>query len=213
MSSTLRDAWTTRVQVEDYEAHMAAIGQAQANAAHMADFLARVGEPGARLLIAGAGTGQMFDYLPPDVFDSCRPFFTDINPRFLASLRRRFPAALCAADDLELSAVKGRFHAAAAVLVLEHIRWRTGLDTLAALTPRFLFLVLQRNPEGMTAAVTPTRVLPASMQNLGGQHPELVPKHEAATHLQRLGYTLIEEWPRNVADSKVMLGLLFERTS
>lgn len=197
--------------MDDYEAHMAAIGQAQANAAHMADFLGRVGEPGARILIAGAGTGQMFDYLPPAAFNSYRPFFTDINPQFLASLRQRLPAALCAADDLELSAVKGPFHAAAVVLVLEHIRWRIGLDTLATLGPRFLFLVLQRNPEGMTSAVTPTRVLPASMQNLGGQHPELVDKIEAATHLQRLGYALIEEWPRNVPDSKVMLGLLFER--
>ncbi|MBN9659481.1 MAG: hypothetical protein J0H49_14960 [Acidobacteria bacterium] len=211
MPSTLRDAWTSKVQVGDYEAHMAAIGQAQANAAHVADFLARVGEPGARLLIAGAGTGQMFDYLPPGVFDGYRSFFADINPRFLAALRRRSPGSLCVADDLEHSALKGPFHAAAAVLVLEHIRWRKGLDTLAALNPRYLFLVLQRNPEGMTTAVSPTRVLPASMQNLGGQHPELVDKSKAATHLQRLGYALIEEWPRNVPDSKVMLGLLFER--
>lgn len=190
---------------------MSAIGQAQANAAHMADFLARVGEPGARLLIAGAGTGQMFDYLPPGAFNGYRTCFTDINPRFLAALRRRNPSAPCVADDLECSALKGPFHAAAAVLVLEHIQWRKGLDTLAALNPRYLFLVLQRNPEGMTTAVSPTRVLPASMQNLGGQHPELVDKSEAATHLQRLGFALIEEWPRNVPDSKVMLGLLFER--
>ncbi len=190
---------------------MAAIGQAQANADHMADFLARVGEPGARLLIAGAGTGQMFDYLPPGAFDGYRACFTDINPHFLAALRRRNPDAPCVADDLESSALKGPFHAAAAVLVLEHIQWRKGLDTLAALNPRYLFLVLQRNPEGMTTAVSPTRVLPASMRNLGGQHPELVGKNEAATHLQRLGYALIEEWPRNVPDSKVMLGLLFQR--
>lgn len=211
MTSTLRDAWTTTVQVKDYEAHMAAIGQAQANAAHIRDFLSRAAEPEARILIAGAGTGQMFDFLSPGLFAPYQTCFTDINPRFLACLRQRCPGAVCVADDLERSSLQGPFHAAAAVLVLEHIDWRKGLDTLVRLRPRYLFLVLQCNPAGLTTAVTPTRVLPGTMQVFAHAHPSLVDKNEAATHLQRFGYALIEEWPRQVLDSKVMLGLLFER--
>lgn len=196
------------MQVDDYEAHMAAIGQAQANAAHIGALLARL-DHSTRLLIAGAGTGQMFDHIPPGTFGHVHPVFSDINPAFLARLRSRRPGALCVADDLEHSALRGPFHAAAAVLVLEHIDWRKGLQTLAALGPQHLFLVLQQNPEGMATAVTPTRVLPGSMQIFTEAHPILLKKDEAATHLERFGYALEEEWPREVADQKVMLGLLF----
>lgn len=210
MPSTLRDAWTSTIEAADYETHMSAIGQAQANAAHIGALLARLA-PATRLLIAGAGTGQMFDHLPAGAFDHVQPVFADINPAFLARLRARCPGARCVADDLERSALRGTFDAAAVVLVLEHIDWRQGLDTLAALAPRDLFLVLQRNPPRMATAVTPTRVLPGSMRVFAEAHPALVPKEEAATHLERLGYALREEWPREVADQKVMLGLWFRR--
>lgn len=210
MALSLKDVWTTALRPADYEAHMAAIGQAQANAAHIRDFL-QLCPPGARVLIAGAGTGQMFEHLPPSLFDGLRAVFSDINPEFLACLRRRAPAAACVADDLELSSLRGPVDAACAVLVLEHIDWRKGLDTLVALEPRYLFLVVQRNPPDMATAVSPSRRLPGTMQAFAETHPELRDPLEITAHLRTYDYTQLEEWPRPVADNKTMLGLLFAR--
>lgn len=214
MALPLRDVWTTALHPEDYEAHMAAIGQAQANAEHVRDFVERcTPPPGARVLIAGAGTGQMFDYVPPSIFADVNAVFADINPRFLACLRARYPEADCVSDDLELSSLRGPFHAACAVLVLEHIDWQMGLDTLASLAPRELFLVVQRNPPEMSTAVSPSRRLPGSMHVFSETHPELRDPDEIAAHLRTRGYELRDRWPRPVADGKTMLGLLFTRSA
>ncbi len=214
MALTLRDVWTTALRPEDYDAHMAAIGQAQANAAHIRDFLLHCQPPpGARVLIAGAGTGQMFDTISPALFHGLRAVFTDINPAFLACLRARHPSALCLADDLERTSLRGPFHAACAVLVLEHINWRRGLDTLAALDPRRLFLVVQRNPAAMATAVSPSRRLPGTMRVFSETHPELRDPAQITAHLHARGYALEREWPRPVPDAKTMLGLLFTRSA
>ncbi|MBI5282908.1 MAG: hypothetical protein HY858_14580 [Candidatus Solibacter usitatus] len=210
MPHSLRHAWTSSVTALDYETHMAAIGQAQANALHIADFLARISPPpAARVLIAGAGTGQMFTVVPPGIFDGLRPVFSDINPAFLACLRQRVPGAPCVADDLEHSALRGPFFAAAAVLVLEHIDWRKGLDTLARLALAHLFLVIQSNPPHIATAVSPHRTLPGTMAAFSSSHPNLMHKPEVLAHLATLGYDLAQEDPRPVADGKVMLGLSF----
>lgn len=211
MALSLKDVWTGALRPEDYEAHMAAIGQAQANAAHIADFLARCASPGARILIAGAGTGQMFEHLPPALFDGLRAVFSDINPQFLACLRSRYPQAACVADDLELSSLRCPIDAACAVLVLEHIDWQEGLDTLVALEPCHLFLVVQRNPPEIATAVSPSRRLPGTMEVFSETHPELRDPLEITAHLRTRGYALQEEWPRPVADGKTMLGLLYSR--
>lgn len=68
MSSRLCEAWTTIILAEDYEAHMAAAGQAQANAKLVAEYLAaQAPQEGASLLFLGAGTGQMFDIVQPTI--------------------------------------------------------------------------------------------------------------------------------------------------
>jgi len=210
MARPLREAWISTVEPGDYERHMAAIGQAQANAQHVGAFVDFCAPPrGERVLIAGAGTGQMFDYIEPSIFSGARAVFADINPRFLARLRTRFPAAACVADDLEQSSLRGPFHAACAVLVLEHIEWRKGLDTLAALLPRHLFLVIQQNPPEIPTAVTPARVLPGTMRVFAEARPVLLEPAAVIAHLQNAGYSLRMEAPRTVADGKTMLGLLF----
>lgn len=66
MDSNRRLAWTQIVRAEDYEEHMAAVGHAQAAAALTAEIMQDAGlRPGARIVIVGAGTGQMFDFLNP----------------------------------------------------------------------------------------------------------------------------------------------------
>src|SRR5258707_15630634 len=90
MDPELRRAWTEIVTAEDYEEHMASIGQAQ-DAAELTQVLIQAASlrPGSRITIAGAGTGQMFDFVAPTVFGPHRLTCAGINPAFLARLRVR----------------------------------------------------------------------------------------------------------------------------
>lgn len=209
MPFTLRDAWTTLVNAEDYEQHMAAIGQAQANAEHVREFLTLAAPPpGARLLIAGAGPGQMFEHLDPRVFAPYRTVFSDINPRFLVRLRERCPGALCVVDDIERSALAGPVYAVMETLMLEHVDWRRGLSALAGLRAEYLYLVVQRNPPEMASAMTPSRTPPGTMRIFAQAHPRLLEMEELRAALCGEGYRVVSEHPRPVADGKTMLGLL-----
>src|SRR6185503_8361208 len=90
MDPALRRAWTEVISADDYEAHMAAIGQAQAAAALTEWLLAESAlRHCSRVTIAGAGTGQMFDFLDAAPFLSHELTCTDLNPAFLARLRER----------------------------------------------------------------------------------------------------------------------------
>jgi hypothetical protein len=99
---TLREIWISQVEPDDYETHMAAIGQAQANARLVCDLFEAAGvAKGSRVLIAGAGTGQMFDYLPHGFFDGYRLILNPaVQPR--RSPVQRLPPTLsnCCADHL-----------------------------------------------------------------------------------------------------------------
>ncbi|HEY3442780.1 MAG TPA: hypothetical protein VGK29_18615 [Paludibaculum sp.] len=212
MPFTLRDAWTTLVSAEDYEQHMAAIGQAQTNATHIRDFLALVKPPaGARLLIAGAGPGQMFDHIEPAVLQPYRIIFSDINPRFLVRLRERYGAALCVVDDIERTSLTGPFEAVMETLMLEHVEWRKAVAALCGLGAEYLYLVVQQNPPDMATAVTPTRTPPGTMRIFAQAHPRLLDIAELTSALHEAGYTIISTHPRAVADGKTMLGLLARR--
>ncbi|HNY39982.1 MAG TPA: class I SAM-dependent methyltransferase [Bryobacteraceae bacterium] len=207
MTLTLRDAWRGGVTAADYEAHMAAIGQAQANAAHLADF-ARAGM--GRMLVAGCGPGQFFDYLEAGALERWRVVYCDINADYLAALRRRCPDAQCVADDLEASAIRGEFDAACATLVLEHTDWKRVVETLTRLAPRVM-IVIQVNPAELVTAVSPGRRLPESMQRFREVHPHLIDESALVAEMLRLGMWLTARRPREVADSKTMLALEFER--
>lgn len=207
VTPTLKDVWRNGVTAADYETHMAAIGQAQANAAHLADF-ARSG--GGRLLVAGCGPGQFFDYLEKGALDRWRVVYCDINPGYLSVLRQRCPGAVCVADDLESSSIAGSFDAASATLVLEHTDWKRVVATLARLAPR-LMLVIQINPAEMATAVSPGRTLPESMQRFREVHPQLIDEAELLAEMGRLGRRLTARRPRPVADHKTMLALEFDQ--
>ena len=93
MDPELRRAWTEIVTADDYEQHMAAIGQAQA-AAELTVWMLGAAElrEGDAVTIAGAGTGQMFEFLDASVFRPYQLTFADLNPAYLARLRRRLEA-------------------------------------------------------------------------------------------------------------------------
>ena len=59
MDPALRHAWTEIISTEDYETHMAAIGQAQAAASLTEWLLAEAQlEAGSQITIVGAGAGR-----------------------------------------------------------------------------------------------------------------------------------------------------------
>jgi SAM-dependent methyltransferase len=214
LNMTLREVWRREISPRDYEAHMAEVGQAEANAALVRDlFTAGAGRLGLRVLIAGAGTGQMFDYIPPEVFAGCTVVCSDIRDEFLKKLRERFPCET-QIDDVEDTRLEPRFDVILLVLVLEHVDWRRALASLAKLQPMRFLIVIQRNPPGMTSAVSPGRTPPGTMRAFAGDaQPHLVPFAELAEELAHLGYGLESEAQRPVADGKSMVGAVFARRS
>jgi hypothetical protein len=219
MDLGLRRAWSEIVTAEDYEAHMAGIGQAQAAAELTTCMIGAASlAPGSRLTIAGAGTGQMFDFLDPALFSSCFLTCSDLNLAFLAHLRRRLSAhglrAEILEDDFEETALAPYPDLLLATLLLEHIDWRRGVGSIAHLRPCACAIILQENPPGMAAAVTPGRVLPPSLaQAVEIGHPVLVPKDEFIAAMAGNAYTLAEQISRNVADGKRLAGLFFRQRS
>ncbi|MCX6622033.1 MAG: hypothetical protein NTY38_13385 [Acidobacteria bacterium] len=213
--TTLRHAWTAHVTAADYEAHMANVGQAQANAELVETLFRLATPPGHRILIPGAGPGQMFDYLDPAVLAGHDITFTDLNPDFLGRLADRLAAAPFAhrelLDDLENTALDGPFDAAILVLVLEHICWPNGIASLARLGIPRCYIVIQQNPEGLAPAVTPGRQVPGSMQIFREVHPKLVPRDQLIEAMEEAGYRLTGEQSRPVPDDKQMILLVFTR--
>jgi hypothetical protein len=218
MDPELRRAWTYIVTAEDYEEHMASIGQAQA-AAELTEHLVQSASlrPGSRITIAGAGTGQMFDFLDPAVFGPHRLTCADLNPVFLARLRVRLERygleAEILEDDIERTALARGPDLLLSTLLLEHIAWLRGVESFARLRPRTCGIVLQENPPNMSSAVTPGRRLPPSIAKaVETAHPTLVPRDDLIVAMTERGYRCRETEVREVADGKQLVGLLFEGT-
>jgi hypothetical protein len=218
MDPELRRAWTEIVTAEDYEEHMVSIGQAQA-AAELTQRLIQSASlrPSSRITIAGAGTGQMFDFLAPAVFGPHRLTCADLNPVFLARLRERLERygleAEILEDDIERTALTPRPDLLLATLLLEHIAWPRGVEAFARLQPRTCAIVLQENPPNMSGAVTPGRRLPPSIAKaVETAHPTLVPRDDLIVAMTERGYPCRATEVREVADGKRLVGLLFGRT-
>ena len=215
MDPGLRRAWTEIVTADDYEAHMAAIGQAQAAAELTASLIALAAlAHGSRITIAGAGTGQMFDFLDPSVLRPYRLTCADLNPAFLTRLRARLTRygleAEVVEDDIERTGLKAEPDLLLATLLLEHIDWRRGVEVFSGLRPRACGIVIQENPPEMTAAVTPgRRLLPSIAKAVEVGHPTLVPQEELVQAMGARGYRCRERDGREVADGKRLVGLLF----
>lgn len=215
MESGLRMAWTEIVTADDYDEHMATIGQAQAAAALTAEIIREAGlRAGSRLVVVRAGTGQMLDLMDPSVFPTFPLTCTDLNLTFLARLRERLAghglSADLVADDIEQTSLRVAPQLLLATLVLEHIDWRRGVEVIAALRPASCGVIIQENPSGMTAAVMPGRRIPASIAAAVpiGQ-PKLVPFDDLLGAFEAKGYCRVFTSARKVADAKRLLATLF----
>ena len=212
MRELLREAWLA-IEAADYERHMAGIGQAEANAGLMAAWLDAIG-PAETVLVAGAGTGQMFDYLPADDAGAGRMVFTDFNPAFLARLRERLGEAETFVDDIEATQLTGPYPHAAVTLVLEHVDWRRALGSFRQWQSRRVLTVIQENPADVASAVTPGRIVPGTMNVFRDRaRPTLVPLAALTDAMAELGYQLEQVQPAPVSDGKRMLGCWFVRPS
>jgi len=205
---TLREAWTRFIAAEDYETHMAAIGQAPANASLVAELVAAAAPPPAsRILIAGAGTGQMFEFCAPELFRGYELTCSDISPAFLEKLRARCKCRTVV-DDIEDSRLEPGFSLIIVVLVLEHVEWRKALASLTRLRPDRILVVIQRNPQAL-----PHRELKGTMRLFDGEiEPNLIRPAALVEQFAHLGFRLVLQRERTVADGKAMVGLLVAAT-
>jgi hypothetical protein len=217
MDPGLRRAWTEIVTPEDYDGHMASIGQAQA-AAELTRWLLEAARlpAGSGITIAGAGTGQMFDLLEAAVFRPYHLTCADLNPAFLACLRRRLAGkgleAAVVEDDFEQTKLRSGPDLLIATLLLEHIDWRRGVEVLAELRPAACGIILQENPPGMITSVTPGRpLLPSIAEAVEAGRATLVPREALISTLGSRGYVCRESAARDVADDKRLVALLFGR--
>ena len=215
----LREVWTSVVQADDIDRHMADNGQAPANAELLAHLVGRLRlEPGTRVLMPGAGTGQFLDYAPASTFSTAHWLFTDLNPAFLTRLKARLRAlpsvsAEVAVDDAECPTTGGPLAAVLAILLLEHVAWRRAVIAWAALGPRWIGCIIQRN-DGDPRMLSPARRLTPSMERFRElTQPRLVIEAELTTELKQHGYQPVWRQEQAVPDAKAMVALLFEVAS
>lgn len=213
----LRNAWTKVIQPGDYEAHMAAVGQAQANAALVAEYLAaRQPRPDASLLFVGAGTGQMFEFVSPRILVPFETTFADINPDYLRRLSDRLREMdglrhSTLVDDVEDTHIAQHFDLVVAVLVLEHVDWRKGIATICRLSKGSALVIFQRNPPELATAMTPARPVPASMQVFAEIHPALIDETNLIAAFADHGFALDYSAEKIVRDDKKMIARGFKK--
>ena len=205
--SDLRLAWTKHIEPDDYEAHMKAVGQVQANADLLAE-LFRDFPPatGARVHIAGAGTGQYFDYWPAAALAPYDVVFTDVNPQFLAFLTARTQGLrhLIRVDDIEAPRQSGPYDLTVVILVLEHVDWRAAVSAICSRTERAI-VVIQENPPD-----PPPRELVGTMAVLRQARPHLIARDDLIEAFETEGFELTRISTRDVLDGKRMTALDFK---
>jgi len=218
MSQKPRDAWSRLIRAEDYEAHMAATGQAEANARIVAEyFVAAPPQTGARILFPGAGTGQMFDFVSPGFLAPYHTTFADINPQYLQRLRERIKPSeiryVTMEDDVEQSMLQPGFGLVVAVLVLEHVDWRKAVATACHLSDSRVLIITQVNPESFASSLTPQREVPGTMNVLRDIHHELIPVARLREEFRAHSFALTYMAKKAVADGKKMIASGFEKTA
>jgi hypothetical protein len=198
---------------------MADIGQAQANAELVRDLLGSLDlESDSKILFAGAGPGQMFDYVDGKDLSPLNLTFTDISEHFLEKVSERARSAgltkfRAVLDDVEAPKVNGPFHVVVLVLVLEHVDWKKALGALSRLGVERFLIVIQNNPPEVSTNVSPNRPLRGSLQEASeGEKAHLIPSDELVREMEQLGYRVERSDNRDVLDGKTMCGFLFARS-
>jgi len=213
----LREVWTKAIRPEDYDVHMALAGQAQANAQLVTDWLSsNPPNSDSTILFAGAGTGQMFDFLSPQVLSPYRVTFTDINSDYLKCLESRVKSKAqlrfrTLVDDIERSQLPAGFTLVVAVLVLEHVDWHLAVASLCRLSSDSVFVIIQENPPQSTTAVTESQPFIGTMRIFRDIHPMLVNREELVQEFDHHGFHMVYSSEKPVLCEKKIVGLGFTK--
>ncbi len=208
--------WTQIVSAEDLDRHMADNGQAEAIANIFFKMFQSV--PVAKdslLLFAGAGTGQIFDYISPEKFFDFNLLFSDLSNQFLLALQKRlksFPSLRWkwVQDDIENTVLSQTLDGVFVSMVLQHVEWEKAIHSIARLQPNKIYIIEQRNDRG-GHAVTKSRDLAPSIKKFSEvANPTLVTESKLTEKLKELGFVKSLYLERSVQDDKTLFGLTYK---
>ncbi|MFQ5406198.1 MAG: methyltransferase domain-containing protein [Candidatus Micrarchaeia archaeon] len=209
-------AWTNSIVPEDLDAHMASIGQVQANALITEKLFADYPlKPGSSLLVHACGTCQLFDFFDPSVlWSGLKVTLADVSLKLidaakkrLASLKLSFPIVR---DDIENTSFQGDFNAVLLVLVLHHVNWKKSVENMIKLNPS-VFYVIEQEQDG-SSAVNLKRELPESIRKYAEEYaPAPIKRKEITSFFEEKGFKLQHTEEQQVPDNKKMIGLVFTK--
>ena len=193
------------------------VGQAEANAQLVADWLrSSPPKPGSQILFAGAGTGQMFDFVSPEILSPYQVTFTDINVDYLKRLESRLKSETqvhfeITVDNVEHPRLPSKYTLAVVVLVLEHVDWHLAVAALCTLNVESVFVVIQENPPTSAMAVIENQPLVGTMRIFRKVHPMLLNREALIKEFEYHGFCLIYSSEKRVLYEKRMVGLGFRK--
>jgi hypothetical protein len=212
-----KKGWTQVVTPEYLDIHMAVIGQAESNAKIILKMFLEFPLPNdSKLLVAGCGTCQMFDYFEPQKIGKLQFVFSDINPFFLELVKKRLKKYSkikykLVVDNVESSRLKEKIDGILAVLLLEHIEWKKGIDSFVKLKPKKIYLIIQEQNDRKGFVTTKRKLRPSIEEFTKIANPKLVDKKELTNYLKTFNYNLSLCINNSVPDNKLMVGLVFEK--
>ena len=213
-----RKGWTEVITPEDLDIHLKDIGQAEANAKIILKMFSDSPlQKGSKIWVPGCGTCQMFDFFEPDDIGDLEYVFSDINSSFfelIESRMKNFPGVKYKAliDDLENSNIDDEFGGILAVLLLEHIEWKKGIDAFIRLKPINIYLIIQEQEDSKKFVTTDRELRPSIKEFSKIAHPKLVKRNELVAYLMNRKYKLGRTIEKKVPDNKMMIGLIFNKS-
>lgn len=216
MDENLRKAWTEVIIADELDEHLKELGQAKVNAELCKTMLEDVELCyNAKLLVQGCGTGQIFDFIPAEIFTIYRTVFADINTTYLKNLEDRLISKNITSikvtyDDAENTSFTQNFNGILSVLLLEQIDWKKGIDNKIKLNPEVIYLIIQEQSFNSSTVTINVKSRPSILKFAEMATPKIVPKNELEVYLKEYSYFKIKEYTIDVPNNKTMTGLIFK---
>lgn len=150
-----------RIPASDYEAHMTLPEVAQAQAIERLFASALIEHAPASLAVFGCSTGNGFEHIDP--LQTRRVVGIDINPEYLAILKRRFAAKIPCLEVVEADFTLPGFRLEPvamvfAALVFEYVNVHEALQSIErCMTAGAILVAVLQLPSEESAPVTPTQ--------------------------------------------------------
>lgn len=217
MDPNERKGWTEIIVPEEIDRYMVGIEQAETNAHLVVEMMDDFPlDNGSSLLVPGCGTGQMFDYIEPEQIGNYNFTFTDLASKFFKRLEERLSKTqdtryVAVEDDIETTKLSDRYDGILTVLLLQHIEWKKGIDSMLKFSPSKMYFIIQEQ-ETDKHPVAKGRKHPPSIEEFAKiAKPNPVPMEELVDYIEQSGYRLrlVKLYKRQVPDEKVMVGMVF----